>query len=372
MKDGLAKPALQRLAANLARAHATFDQTRFVSDCLRGLGKLELKQRVTHVIAVLHRHLPPSFAEASAILRAAAETWDRGDPSDSLRGFAAWPVIDYVGVYGLNEPAEGLETLRHLTGLFTAEFAIRPFLEADPLGTLATIEGWLSDEDAAVRRLCSEGIRPLLPWGKRVRYLSDNPTVIISVLDRLVYDSNEDVRRSVANNLNDIAKQHPALAVRTCRRWLDQAPRPLLAQTDRVVRHATRSLVKAGNVEALTLHGATASAVIQVVRFELAPSVLELGGRLQLTAELHSAAAHTQRLVVDYAIHHQLAKQTSRAKVFKWKVLDLNAGQGLVLVKVHPVRPITTRKYYPGEHAVELLVNGNSVARGEFLLRIPN
>lgn len=364
--------ALRRLANNLQRARRDFDVEAFVRDCVRGLEPLELKQRVQHVIEVLHRHLPQRFSEASRLLCAAATTWDRGDAKDPLSGFAAWPVIDYVAVHGLDDFETGMETLRCLTELFTAEFAIRPFIDAQPEAAIAMLRDWSSDAKPAVRRLCSEGLRPLLPWGKRVRYLTDHPEVIVSVLDALVYDDSQDVRRSVANNLNDLSKSHSDLVVRTCSRWLRDAPPERLAATNRLVRHATRTLVKSGHAEALSLHGVRGRAKLDAIEWQVSPKRIRLGDSLELTARLRSKAKTSQKLVIDYVVHHRKANQGTKPKVFKWKVALLGPGQALELRKRHSVRAITTRKYHAGGHVVELFVNGAVVASATFMLTMPN
>ncbi len=370
MKDGLGKPAILRLARNLKRADGDFDAEAFTRRCVRGLAKLELKQRVLHVIEGLDRHLPQSFAQSSQILRRAASNWDAGDPSDPLRGFAAWPMIDYVGVRGLKDFDLGMATLHDLTGLFTAEFAIRPFIRDNPERALSTIRKWTRDSDPAVRRLCSEGLRPLLPWGKRVPYLTENPETIVAILDELVEDPSADVRRSVANNINDIGKSHPDLAVQTCRRWLERATPTQREPIERLIKHATRSLVKLGNQGALELLGAATTPNVRV-DFSVTPKHLELGGTLTLDARVISKSNRVQKLVIDFIIHHQKANQSTAGKVFKWKVLELPARSSAVLRKRHTVRRITTRKYYSGRHLIEVSINGQRLASAEFTLDVP-
>ncbi len=370
LKDGLDERAIQRLARNLERAHPRFDASGFVRDCVCGLAKLELKQRVRHVIGVLERYLPRSFAAASPILRRAATHWQEEDAEDPLRGFAAWPLIDYVGVHGVADFERGMATLHDLTHLFTAEFAIRPFIAAEPERALAIVRTWLNDENPAVRRLCSEGLRPLLPWGPRVRHLSEHPEAIIAVLDELAFDTSEDVRRSVANNLNDISKSAPELVVDTCSRWLNNASQEQRVPTQRLVKHATRTLVKNGHTSALALQGVDGKPQLSVA-FEVTPKRLTLGGALSLSAKLTSKADVGQKLVVDFVVHHQRANQGTRGKVFKWKTLELAAGASVALHKRHPVRSITTRKYYTGRHLVELVANGQRVATAAFTLDVP-
>jgi 3-methyladenine DNA glycosylase AlkC len=294
-----------------------------------------------------------------------AQDWDPGDPEDPLRGFAAWPMIEMVGFYGLDEPEASLATLRRLTGLFSAEFAIRPFIEQDTPGVLAELSEWTGDADEHVRRLVSEGTRPRLPWGRRLRAFQRDPRPVLTLLEKLKDDPSEYVRRSVANNLNDIAKDNPEPMVATCRRWARGAS----DERRWIIRHATRTLVKQGDPEALALLGFDPEVAVEA-SLTLAPRRLLLGASLRLDAELRSTGRHAQPLVVDYVVHHVKKGGHSTPKVFKLRQLELAAGERVVLSKTHPVRKISTRVYYPGRHRVELLVNGRPHAEAAFDLRL--
>ena len=366
MKDGLDVSALKRLARNLHRAHARFPHKAFVRDASQGLANLELKERVQHVIAVLAIHLPDDFERAVNILLKAAQDWDRGDPDDPLRGFAAWPVIDYVAVYGLQQPEIALPALRQLTGLFSAEFAIRPFITTYPKQTLKTLKEWTDDPDEHVRRLVSEGTRPKLPWASRLPEFERNPKPVLTLLEKLKDDPSEYVRRSVANNLNDIAKDHSDLVIEVCRRWL-RKPTP---QREWIVRHATRTLVKAGHPGVWELLGYATTPQVQFERLQVQQQTFQLGDDLVFTGMLQSKANQSQRLVVDYAIHHMKANGQTKPKVFKLTTLSLAPGEQVKISKRHPFRQITTRQYYAGKHTVEVLVNGQSLAECHFQLKV--
>ena len=374
MKDGLGEAAIRRIAAGLAASHMAcglppIDQAAFVADGLAGLDELELKQRVDHLIAVLARYLPADFADCAPLLMALPTHWDRGEPDDPLRGFAAWPVTDYVGVYGLEQPELALSVLRGLTGLFSAEFAIRPLLINHPALTLATLETWATDEDHHVRRLVSEGCRPRLPWGIRLPIFCREPQPVLALLELLKDDDSEYVRRSVANNLNDIAKDNPQLVIATCRRWFDELEGLATAENRRwIIRHGCRTLVKAGHPEVFGLLGYTDKPCVDVEMLAVATEQVAIGDVQTFGFVLRSQAGETQRLVVDYAVHHLKNNGKQQAKVFKLKNVDLAPGESISLSKSHSFKKVTTRTYYPGAHGIEILINGIVRGRIDFQL----
>ena len=369
MKDGLDKPAIARIAGNLHRAYSGFPQHAFMREANRGLASLELKARVQHVIGILAKHLPDDFSRTTNIFVTAAQDWDSGAPDDPLRSFAAWPMIDYVAVYGLEQPETSLAALRQLTGLFSAEFAIRPFITTHPTLTLGHLKQWTADPDEHVRRLVSEGTRPKLPWAPRLPAFERDPKPVLRLLEKLKDDPSEYVRRSVANNLNDITKDHPEVVIETCRRWL-RKPSP---ERERIVRHATRTLVKAGHPAVWELLGYTPTPQVQLVHLQVNKRTIQIGEELTFSGTLQSMADQSQtvqRLVVDYAVHHVKANGGTKPKVFKLKTLTLNPGETIEISKRHAFRNITTRQYYSGTHAVEVLVNGQSLGQCNFQLKV--
>lgn len=360
MKDGLGEAAMDRIASGLVQVFEGFDRKRFVSEGLDGIEALELKERVHHIIAVLHKYLPESFDETAKGLSALPEVWDRGDPDDPIRGFAMWPITDYVAEHGLESPEVALGLLEKLTPLFSAEFAIRPFIERHPETTFAALEKWLEHEDEHCRRLVSEGTRPKLPWGIQLKGFVKDPSPLFPLLEALRLDSSEYVRRSVANNLNDISKDHPDKLVKLCKRWQKQDK----GKTDWIIRHATRSLVKAGHPGVFTLLGYTESPNVKIDEFSL-PKQVAIGEALEIAFAVTSQAK-AQRFVLDYAIHFVKANGKTAPKVFKIKNCDLDNHQVLNITKSHSLKLITTRKYYPGEHVLAIHINGEEVARKTF------
>ncbi len=366
MKDGLSPATVERIAAVFAAVEAEFDRPGFLRLACDGLEDLELKDRVIRIAKALNATLHQPYPRALAAILNAAEAWPDPDPDDALSGFAAWPMTDFVGLHGIDHPEESLPALRRLTPLFSSEFAIRPFLIVHRDRTLACLEEWVRDPDAHVRRLVSEGTRPRLPWGQRLKEFQADPSLALPLLESLKDDPSEYVRRSVANHLNDISKDHPEVILEVCERW-SQGAGP---ERRWIIRHALRSLLKQGDARALTLLGYGDGAAVLADGFSLAPRSVSMGDSLAFSLTLTSTAAEQQRLLVDYAIHHRKANGETAPKVFRLKTLDLAPGATVRLAKRHPIKPITTRRYYPGTHEVEVIVNGRSVARKAFELVI--
>ncbi len=365
-KHGLGKDAIRRIAKNIKTVDPNFSDRAFVRAATKGLDSLELKARVMHVAVTLRRYLPDDVRDAMGVLVKAGEHWDAGDPNNAMKGFAAWPVIEFVGEYGLPYFDESMEALRTLTSLFSAEFAIRVFLERYPKKTMKRLAVWSRDPDHHVRRLVSEGSRPRLPWGKRLKQFQEDPAPVLKVLEKLKDDESEYVRRSVANNLNDIAKDHPDLVMEVCRRWA----RKKSANRQWIIKHAMRTLVKAGNVAALDLLGFDPKAKIVVDSFTLTPKKIRMGEELCFSIEIHSKAKNTQPLVVDFAIHHVKKSGNRSAKVFKLRTVELGAKKSVAITKKYRFREISTRTYYSGRHGIEILINGQSHGMKEFELRV--
>jgi 3-methyladenine DNA glycosylase AlkC len=363
-KDGLGERAVGRIGESLERTLRGFPRTRFEKEALDGLSGLELKDRVRHIVGVMHGFLPGNFPQAARVLVGLKKNWVAGDPDDKMRGFAAWPVIDYVGEYGLAHPDESLSVLRELTSFFSAEFAIRPFIIEHPDLAFRYLETWTADPDEHVRRLVSEGSRPRLPWGQQIPASIADPSAGLALLERLKDDPSEYVRRSVANHLNDVSKDHPDTVVKVCRNWLDGAG----PERQWIIRHAARTLVKAGHPAVFGLLGYTENPEVVLDSLNISPRRMSIGESVTFKARLRSESDTHQKFVVDYAVHHVKANGKTTPKVFKFKSLELAPGETMELVKKHTIRPISTRRYYPGEHAVEILVNGRSLGLRAFTL----
>jgi 3-methyladenine DNA glycosylase AlkC len=242
----------RRLAAELVAAWPAFPRRRFTSGLADALEPLELLARVGELAGRLSRALPGTFPAAAEVLRRCLD-------SPSFTGWMTVPCSTFVARQGLDDPELALPLLAGLTPRWSSEWAVRPFIVRHPALAYDHLRGWTADDDEHVRRLASEGTRPRLPWAPRLRALVEDPTPNVPLLDALADDASAYVRRSVANHLNDISKDHPALALDLARRWLSRDGAAWTA------RHGIRTLIKRGDPRALELAGVTIDAEIRLV-----------------------------------------------------------------------------------------------------------
>ena len=370
----LINPGLvQQAAQRLCQVAPGFDGQRFVHLASTGLEALEMKARALHICQALTATLPADFHQAAQHLEAALAPPEAGESmaqlqglEHGLRGWILWPVGEYIAQHGLAHPKRALQALHALTQRFTAEFAIRPFIRQHPELSFATLTRWVHDDSAHVRRLVSEGSRPRLPWGEQLGALIQDPRPTLPLLQALQDDPSDYVRRSVANHLNDIAKDHPQLVARWLQDHLPQAP----AHRRQLLKHASRTLIKAGHPAVLKAWG-LGSRFKGLATLKVAPARVALGGQVQLALQLQSHSARAQTLAIDYAVHHVKADGSTSPKVFKGWQLTLPAHAEVQLKKKHSMRLITTRRYHPGRHGVAVQINGQVVAEGGFLLHTP-
>ncbi len=354
MKHWFNEAFYRRTAAQLAGLHPRFDSEHFLSQTLKGIADRELMARLYRTAEVFDEALPVPFAEQIAVLHAYA-------PLIGHNFAGIWPCA-HVAAQGLGQADLALPALRDLTRYGSAEFAIRAFLIRDLPGTLAVMKTWASADDEHVRRLASEGSRPRLPWGERLQALVADPSPTLPLLETLRADPSLYVRKSVANHLNDIAKDHPEVVLDLVTAWDRTVP-----ATAWIVRHGLRTLIKRGHPRALALFGAGAAPKLEATLLAK-PTRIRLGETLQLVATLLSTSDRRQPLIVDYVVHYARAGGRSATKVFKWKQLDLAAGESVRLAKRQVIRDFTTRRHHAGRHQVELQINGRRIAETAFTL----
>jgi len=357
------------MAGHFQAHEPDFDTKGFTAFVLKDLDQLELKERSSLIVEAMAEFLPADFKATAEILRASLHP----DPPDDLygiavsdQGIAGWaimPMGEYVGLHGQDHFKISMSLLKAMTSRFTSESAIRYFFAADPARTLKAVKPWVKDRNRHVRRLVSEGSRPLLPWTPKLSTFVEDPGLILPLLEALRHDEAEYVRRSVANSLNDIAKNQPDLVADTAARWMEGANK----DEQRMIRHACRTLLKQGHSGALSAFGYD-QAEVEIEAFDIATPTVKLGEKLVFDLKLKSASEQIQPLMIDFVIHHRKANGSTSPKVFKWKTVDLKPGALVSAQKSHGIKPITTRVYYSGEHFLELQVNGQSMGKLPFTL----
>ncbi len=313
-----------KLAADaLAKVSPAFLKKEFLRNLNSALTPLELKQRVNLLTNRLDAALPvPPPVQFEALVAAILESETAGK---GLSGFILWPFTELVARNGLDHFEDATSALREMTSRFSAEFAIRPFLRHHPERTLALLHDWCTHPDEHVRRLVSEGSRPLLPWGERLPELLAEPAKGLSLLEKLRDDPSKYVRLSVSNHLNDFSKAHPELIVETLRKWKTESTHG--AEFDKLSRHACRTLLKQGHPGALSLHGYGEPDSFEIVSFSLGETEVSLGGHLPYSITIRNLSKRPQKLLFDYAIHHRKASGGLSPKVFKGRIREMEPGE---------------------------------------------
>jgi 3-methyladenine DNA glycosylase AlkC len=364
LKDRFGPDVPRRIAEAIAMVWPDFPVRRFLVDALDGYEDLELMPRGRHIARSLNAHLPTNYDEAIEILLASLGPLTQGEKPTGMAAFIHMPHVFYVAEFGLSHWETSMKAQHELTQRFTAEYSIRAFLEAEPERTLEQLREWARDPSPDVRRLVSEGTRPRLPWAPRLRRFQVDPSPVLELLELLKDDESLYVRRSVANNLNDIDKDHPDLLVATCRRWMKEA-----SQERRwLIRHALRSAVKRGDRAALEVLGFGARGAAEVEDMTIEPRRPRIGETVRISFTLRSSAGDRAAFNVDLRVHFVKANGGTSLKVFRVRQLTLEPGERRDLSKLVSLRQQTTRTHYPGKHDVDVVVNGATHARDWFII----
>jgi len=369
-KNWFGPEMVQAISSNLARVSDRFDAALFEARALDGLEKLELKQRSEQFSFAIEAAMSGDFTQTVEAFVAAlhpekqAEISDMRSDEAGLANFALMPLGSFIARNGLDRPEFCLTALREMTMRGSSEFEVRPFFRDHSELTLKAARGWAADPNLHVRRLASEGSRPRLPWGIRLHDFVRDPAPLLPILEALRDDPHEYVRRSVANNLNDIAKDHPDLVAEIARDWLKGAGR----DRARLVKHACRSLIKSGHAGALAAFGFEPPD-LRDCTFAIDTDAITLGDNLGLSLTL-TAATGPQKLAIDYVLHFLRANGKHSAKVFKWTELTLAAGEARTLTKMHPYKKVTTRRDYPGTQRISVQINGQALGEHSFELTL--
>jgi len=347
LKDEVGPALARALAMELGRAWPLFPVSRFTRGLAGALAPLELLDRVNLLADRLAGALPAAFPDAALVLARTLQ-------SPTFTGWMTLPCGAMVARRGLDHPDVALPLLAGLTPRWSSEGPIRPFLERHPELTYRYLAAWCRDGDEHVRRLVSEGTRPRLPWAPVLRSLVADPSPNVPLLAALVDDPSPYVRRSVANHLNDISKDHPALALDLAARW-----RPRGDGAAWVVRHGLRTLVKRGDHRALEILGVATDRAIELVDLVLDHDRVAVGGAVTFTLILVLApTGASTEAVVDYRVHYMGARGPRAPKVFKLTRRRLEPGRPVTIRRRHRFADVSIRRIHPGPHAIDIQVNG--------------
>ena len=355
LKDQYFLPVtIRKLGRRLQAVHAGFSAQAFAKSVLSDpWGTLELMDRMRRVADGLRDHLPDDYPEALGLLRSVASEFE---------GFDSLVFPDFVQRYGLEYPDESIPALQHFTELCSSEFAVRPFIQRYPRRMFQQLKKWAHSKNYHHRRLASEGCRPRLPWASALNDLKKDPGPIIPILELLKDDAELYVRKSVANNLNDISKDHPDLVLELVSAWKGNS-----AETDWIIKHACRTLLKQGRPDVLRLFGFSSPTAIQSSPLSLDCDSIRIGESIVFSSKIRTQKKALGKLRLEYIVHFVKKNGSTSSKVFQISE-RVHAARDFTCEKRHNFSDLSTRKHYPGIHRIELRINGVVKSVGEVKL----
>ena len=358
-KNLLSPELLRKVASDIQAVYSPFEADEFVKSIMdETWGGLELKDRVYKVSANLGKYLPEDYKTAIGIIDKIIANY-----GDGLNGFA-WFFPLFVELYGQDEENwdVSIAALERYTPYATAEMAVRPFIIKHEARMMAQMYAWSKHENEHVRRLASEGCRPALPWAPAIPSFKKDPAPILPILEQLKADPSLHVRKSVANNINDISKTHPDLIIKLATDWYGND-----FYTDWIVKHGCRTLLKKGNREVLAIFGLDNSAAVDVYDFYLETPSISIGGEIEFSFIIF--ARETAKVRLEYGIGYVKANGKRSRKIFQISEISMEVGQRKYYVRKHSFADLSTRKHYPGVHSVTIIVNGTERDTLEFEVR---
>lgn len=344
----------ENLAIEFHKAATAFNIQQFIETVTKGLENRSLNERLRFTTLTLKNHLPQDFNEAVQLLNAVI-------PNTS-KGYTSLIFPDYIGQFGIHDFETSMKALIYYTEFGSSEFAIREFLKHDFNKTLEVMKEWAKSPNHHHRRLASEGCRPRLPWAMAIPELKKNPSPILPLLEILKSDPSEYVRRSVANNLNDIAKDNPAIVIDIANQWKGQGK-----ETDAIIKHASRTLLKQGNIEILK-HFGLESSQVDVTNFSINTPQVTIGNYLDFSFAVQNKDTKPQTIRLEYAIYYLRQNGQLNKKVFKISERIFETNQSLNIYKKQSFKLITTRKFYSGQQKLSIIANGEEKVFATFQL----
>lgn len=353
-KDQVSESRIKKMAQEIGRVYPKFDQSSFVKAVLtKEFSNLELKGRIAAIARGLKEAMPDDFGRTMKIFRKAAP---------GLKGFENWAIMTYIELYGLEHFDDAVAAMRDLTQYSSAEFAIRPYMNRYTDCMLPILHEWTQHSNEHIRRLAAEGSRPRGVWAAHITAFKKNPRPVLELLEKLKADPSLYVRKAVANNLNDISKDHPDLLIAIAKRWLKDGHE----FTDWIIKHACRTLIKKGDPRVMPLFGFTDKPKIKLTGFKPSRKKIAVGSDLIVTGTVQSTASGKQKLVIDYRIHYVKKAGKISVKVFKYVEKTLGPKESLEVKIKQSFADVSVRTHHPGRHRFELMVNGTMAGGFDF------
>ncbi|WP_221393211.1 DNA alkylation repair protein [Dyadobacter sp. NIV53] len=361
LKNLYSLPFYDRLANTLSRTVPTFDKQKFISGIFtKDFENKELKERMKHTSAVLHSFLPDYYPDAVNLIEVIINRLREDGFGESLE-MMFFP--DYIETYGLDDYENSVKALEFITQFVSCEFAVRPFILKYGIRMISQMQVWSLHKSHKVRRLASEGSRPRLPWAMAIPELKKNPAPILPILENLKSDPSESVRRSVANSINDIAKDHPMIVIEIAAKW-----KGISKETDAIIKHGSRTLLKQGHADILKHYGLQSDNLLVTGFIILTPEV-SIGRSLEFSFTVKNNQDEKQVVRLEYAVYYQKANGLLAKKVFKISERIFSPQEFCTINRKQSFRLITTRTFYPGQHQLSIIVNGEEKTIDNFSLK---
>ncbi len=321
----------------------------------------ELKQRMRHISIVLKNHFSKDYNEnVNAILKIVRQLQNDGCKEDSIEYMF---LPDFIELYGLENYSISIKAFEQITQFTSCEFAVRPFIIKYQEKMIKQMDVWSKHKHHTVRRLATEGCRPRLPWAMAIPSLKNNPTPIIPILKNLKNDASESVRRSVANNLNDISKDNPNTVINLVKEWQGKT-----IETDWLIKHACRTLLKQGNEEVMKLFGFGNVDFININNFRILTTKVKIGAFLEFLFELKNKSSSASKIRLEYGLYYQKANGSLSKKVYKISEREYLGNSIITINRKQSFRIITTRKFHLGLHQISIIINGKELDKIDFEL----
>ena len=361
LKDLYSPLFYDRLSESLLRTVPAFDKKKFTSLIYtEDFQNKELKDRMRHTTKVLHAFLPDDFSKAAKSLEIIMNGLRKDGSGEDRLEWMFFP--DYIETFGIDDYENSVKALEFTTQFISCEFAVRPFIIKYGARMISQMEVWSLHKSAKVRRLASEGSRPRLPWAMAIPALKKDPSPILPILENLKSDPSESVRRSVANSINDIAKDHPSVVIQIAGRW-----KGLSKETDAIIKHASRTLLKQGHAEILKHYGLESGNLL-VSDFTILTPLVRMGSNLEFTFSVKNDQSEKQIVRLEYGVYYKKLNNQFGKKVFKISERTFLPNESIIINKKQSFKLITTKKFYSGGHQLSIIVNGEEKVISDFEL----
>jgi 3-methyladenine DNA glycosylase AlkC len=355
LKDEYSIDFVEDLADKFSAESPSFDKNSFIKSIINEHWKdKELKARVRFISTTINSHLKLPYPKQVVILIEIAP---------QFKGLQLFIFPDFVEIYGLEDVKISFHAMEVFTELFTSEMAIRPFIEQHPEATKKQLLKWTISDNHHHRRLASEGTRPRLPWATPLRGFIKDPSPNLPILETLKNDDSLYVRKSVANHLNDISKDHPDLVLQIAKKWHGKTK-----HTDWIVKHGLRTLLKKGNKKALAIFGLGNSKNIEIQKLSLSKNTISIGDFIHFGFDVINTSNQLRNIRLEYKIAFVKANKSTSAKVFQISEFSLKPNTQKAFNRKQWFKELSTRKHYPGKHKITLIVNGDE--KGNITLKL--